>query len=161
MMTFRTAVRTCLRHKYATFSGRASRAEFWWFVLFSWVLMFVVMAVLGSLLYYLTVSTTGASGVSFTPIFSVLVGIAYLSLSVPMIAVTVRRLHDLGLSGWWYGSLFAMLGLAWVFPQSLWVALIFYISALVCMLACVFKGTSGPNKYGPDPLMSTNTEIFE
>ena len=160
MMTFRTAVRTCLRHKYATFSGRASRAEFWWFVLFGWVLTFVVMFVLGSLLFYLTVNT-GLSGVSFTPIFSVLVGIACLGLSVPMIAVTVRRLHDLGLSGWWYGSLFAMLGLAWVFPQSLWVALIFYISALVCMLACVFKGTSGPNKYGPDPLMSTNTEIFE
>ena len=160
MMTFRTAVRTCLRHKYATFSGRASRAEFWWFVLFSWLLTFVVMFVLSSLLFYLTVNT-GVSGVSFTPIFSVLIGIASLGLFVPTVAVTVRRLHDLGLSGWWYGSLFAMLGLAWVFPQSLWVALIFYISGLVCMLACVFKGTSGQNKYGPDPLMGTNTEIFE
>jgi uncharacterized membrane protein YhaH (DUF805 family) len=160
MMTFRTAVRTCLRHKYATFSGRASRAEFWWFVLFSWLLTFVVMFVLSSLLFYLTVNT-GVSGVSFTPIFSVLIGIASLGLFVPTVAVTVRRLHDLGLSGWWYGSLFAMLGLAWVFPQSLWVALIFYISALVCMLACIFKGNSGPNRFGPDPLMNTDTEIFE
>jgi uncharacterized membrane protein YhaH (DUF805 family) len=67
----------------------------------------------------------------------------------------------LGLSGWWYGSVFALLGLAWVFPQSLWVALIFYISVLVVLIACVFKGTSGPNTYGPDPLRPSGAEIFE
>ncbi len=76
MDEFLNAVKTCLR-KYATFSGRASRAEFWWFFLFSLVVN-LVSGILGAFL-------------------SFLVGIALL---VPGLAVGARRLHDIDKSGW-------------------------------------------------------------
>ncbi|MGB8624019.1 MAG: DUF805 domain-containing protein [Paracoccaceae bacterium] len=82
-MDFQTAVRTCLL-KYATFTGRARRAELWWFVLFN-LLVQIVMSLLDGIL-----------GIA---LLSVLFSLAMI---VPNIAVGVRRLHDLDKSGWWY-----------------------------------------------------------
>ena len=76
-MNFSQAISTCLS-KYANFSGRASRPEFWWFFLF----MLLV--------------TVAASMVS--ELFG---GLASLALLLPSIAATARRLHDTGKSGWW------------------------------------------------------------
>ena len=70
-MTFSESVSTCFR-KYATFEGRASRSEYWWFVLFS--------AVLGAI-----------------PALDAIAGIV---LFIPGMAVCCRRLHDRGKSGW-------------------------------------------------------------
>ncbi|RYF48008.1 MAG: DUF805 domain-containing protein [Comamonadaceae bacterium] len=70
------AVRTCLQ-KYADFDGRASRPEFWWFFVFQ-LGVYVVVSFLGSWLYFL----------------------AMLGLALPAIGVGVRRLHDIGKSGW-------------------------------------------------------------
>ena len=76
-MNLLEAVSTCFK-KYATFSGRASRSEFWWFMLFQ-VIVVVVAAVLGQALQ----------------------GIASLVFLLPSLAVSARRLHDNGRSGWW------------------------------------------------------------
>ncbi|MBD8633286.1 DUF805 domain-containing protein [Oxalobacteraceae sp. CFBP 8755] len=76
-MRFTTAIVTCLK-KYATFSGTASRPEFWWFYLFD---------VLISLLTYFTNET-----------ISVIVSAALL---IPTISSASRRLHDTDRSGWW------------------------------------------------------------
>lgn len=81
-MGFADAVRSALS-KYVTFSGRARRSEFWWFALFS-VIVYVVAAVLDA-----------AMGSRFVSI------LASLALLLPSLAVTVRRLHDTGRSGWW------------------------------------------------------------
>ena len=70
------AVKTCFS-KYADFTGRAARPEFWWFVLF-WV---IVLAITGMVSRYLY-------------------GIAALALFIPGLAVGARRLHDTGKSGW-------------------------------------------------------------
>ena len=75
--------------QYADFSGRARRKEYWMFTLFNiimmFVLMFVIMMVKGS------------------PAMLALATIAYsLYIIIPSIAVVVRRLHDIGKSGWWY-----------------------------------------------------------
>jgi uncharacterized membrane protein YhaH (DUF805 family) len=70
------AVKTCF-NKYAEFSGRAARPEFWWFALFQ----FVVLTVLGM-------------------VSSALYGIAALGLLLPGLAVGARRLHDLNKSAW-------------------------------------------------------------
>ncbi len=78
-MSFVDALKTCLVRKYATFSGRATRTEFWWFMLFWTLAVAVVEAILGD-------------GLS---------GLAFLALLVPGVAVTSRRLHDAGMSGWW------------------------------------------------------------
>lgn len=84
-MTFRAAVEKCLRN-YATFTGRAARPEFWWFALF----LFLGNVVLG-----LVDSAILPTDVSLlAPLFG-------LATIVPTIAVSVRRLHDIGKSGWW------------------------------------------------------------
>ncbi len=75
-MTFGESIRTCFS-KYATFDGRATRSEYWWFVLFT----FLVTAALGM------VSET-------------LSGVFSLGVLLPSLAVGVRRLHDIDKSGW-------------------------------------------------------------
>lgn len=70
--------------KYAVFNGRARRAEYWWFTLFS-IIASVVLSVI--------------DGVLGTP--GVLAGIYALAVLLPSIAVAIRRLHDTGRSGWW------------------------------------------------------------
>jgi uncharacterized membrane protein YhaH (DUF805 family) len=81
-MGFADAVRSVLTN-YATFSGRARRAEYWWFVL-AYVLAFVVAAIVDA-----------AIGAQILEIVLVL------GLIVPSLAVSVRRLHDTDRSGWW------------------------------------------------------------
>ena len=86
-MTFIEAVKTCFK-KYGTFSGRASRSEYWYFVLF----------IIGSFLLILLLSSSAGSGFAqFIPLIIIL----YLGILVPTIAVTARRLHDINKSGWW------------------------------------------------------------
>ncbi|MGV7245843.1 DUF805 domain-containing protein [Caballeronia sp. M23-90] len=70
--------------KYATFSGRARRKEYWYFVLFSTIIT-VVLAIVSSLM----------------DIKDVLNGLYNLAVLLPTIAVGVRRMHDTGRSGWW------------------------------------------------------------
>jgi uncharacterized membrane protein YhaH (DUF805 family) len=83
-MDFSQAIKTCL-NKYATFSGRAQRSEYWYFFLFM-VVVNVVASVLDSAIF---------------GDIPVLYLIATLAIIVPSIAVGVRRLHDTDRSGWW------------------------------------------------------------
>lgn len=87
-MDFKTAVRTCFQ-KYATFDGRAGRPEYWWFILF----LFLVQAVTN----ILDATLFGTGGISGQPISA----IVSLALILPVIAVGARRLHDIGRSAWW------------------------------------------------------------
>ncbi len=81
-MSFADAVRSVLS-KYVTFSGRARRSEYWWFVLFT-AIVYIVAGIIDA-----------AAG---TQVIGLLVGLALL---LPSLAVGVRRLHDTGRSGWW------------------------------------------------------------
>lgn len=83
---FKESIIRCFR-KYATFRGRATRAEYWWFSLFGTLLGLVVHAVLQHLL------GTKAAEESM--------GFVLLALFLPMLAVGVRRLHDIDFRGWW------------------------------------------------------------
>jgi len=82
-MSFADAIRTCLMLKYADFSGRARRSEYWWFFLFN-VLLSIVVNVIGSAIH-----------------FGLLSYLVSLALLLPGVGVAVRRLHDTGKSGWW------------------------------------------------------------
>ena len=75
-MDFMTAVKTCFA-KFADFSGRATRSEYWWFVL-AYFILAMVTGFIHEYLYFLVV----------------------LVFLVPMISAGVRRLHDIGKSGW-------------------------------------------------------------
>jgi uncharacterized membrane protein YhaH (DUF805 family) len=76
-MTFQDAIRICFS-KYAEFGGRASRSEYWWFVLF------VLLA-----------------GTALSVISPKLAMVFYLATLLPSLAVATRRLHDTRRSGWW------------------------------------------------------------
>ncbi len=85
-VTFQEAVKKALTVNYCNFSGRSSRSEFWWFMLFGFVLGAVVSIVF-----------------SFSPSLSRIVsGLVSLGLLLPSVGVGVRRLHDINRSGWWY-----------------------------------------------------------
>ena len=81
-MTFTESVESCFS-KYVTFSGRASRSEYWWFYL-----AYILACFAGGF-------TDGLLGTSFISL------IAYLVMLLPCLAVGVRRMHDTGHSGWW------------------------------------------------------------
>ncbi|SLN21119.1 Inner membrane protein YhaI [Aquimixticola soesokkakensis] len=84
-MDFKTATKTCLQ-KYATFSGRAPRSEYWYFILFS---------VLGQFLLSLVDMLLGMGDLSpLSSLFS-------LALVIPTFAAGARRLHDINRTGWW------------------------------------------------------------
>ena len=118
-MDFQTAVRTCFR-KYADFSGRARRSEYWWFVLF----LFIANAVLG--LIDSAIFGFSDPGVGLlAPLFS-------LATLLPSLAVGARRLHDIGRSGWW-----------------LLLALIPLIGFIILLVWFCTRSEEGPNEHGP------------
>ena len=87
-MDFQTSIKTCFK-KYADFSGRASRSEFWFFQLFYLIVVIVAMIIDTMLLGY-TFEDDG-------PVQIILWVVTFL----PFIAVGARRLHDINRSGWW------------------------------------------------------------
>ena len=169
-MSFRKSISQCLR-EYASFSGRATRREFWW-----WLLAVSI----GYLVVLIVANLIG---------FSLLVSIFQLAVVLPTLAVTSRRLHDINKSGWWQ---LAWLGLAvvallpsatgfmvgflraaqeykgrWGFeyedafstpefliPLILGIVISIVLCAPLAILGIVFmarEGQSGPNDFGFDP----------
>jgi len=110
--------------KYATFSGRSRRKEYWYFVLFNFIVSIVLAIV--------DVGVFDAQG-GIGP----LSGIYSLAVIIPGIAVGVRRLHDTDRSGWW-----------------LLIALVPLIGAIVILVFTIQDGTPGDNTYGPSPKLA-------
>ena len=124
-MGFQEAVRTCLQ-KYATFSGRAPRSEYWWFVLFC-ILVGIAAAIISMLLF--GYSPTDPDSVDWVGL------LCSLALLLPSLAVGVRRLHDIDRSGWW-----------------MLLILIPLLGAIVLIIFAAQRGTTGSNRFGADPL---------
>ena len=102
---------------YFDFTGRARRAEFWWFVLV-YIIIVIVLGVIQSILH----------------VGSLLTGLFGLAMLLPNLGVAVRRLHDIGRSGWW---IFIA-----IIPIVGWILIIYWYAQ---------PGTSGANAFGPDP----------
>lgn len=109
--------------KYAEFTGRARRREYWTFVLFN-ILISIGLSIIDSL----TGSFTLERG------FGVLGGLYALAVLIPSLAVGVRRLHDTNRSGWW-----------------LLIGLIPCIGFIVLIIFTVEDSQAGDNQYGPNP----------
>ncbi|MGN6497845.1 MAG: DUF805 domain-containing protein [Tsuneonella sp.] len=142
--------------RYAEFAGRSRRMEYWMFTLLNvivvTVLMFVVLGTGG--LASITQdeaagNMTGAFGALFGGM-GLLILIYGLAVLIPSIAVTVRRLHDRDMSGWWY--LGAIVG-----GMIPFVGILISLGFLVLM---ALPGTPGPNRYGPDPKGQVGAETF-
>lgn len=113
--------------KYAVFSGRARRKEYWFFVLFN-IIISIVLAVIDGV----TGSFSSEAGMGL------LGGIYTLAVLIPGIAVSVRRLHDTERSGWW-----------------LLIALVPLIGAIVLLVFMVQDSKPGQNQYGANPKEAT------
>lgn len=140
--------------RYAEFSGRSRRKEYWMFAL----LVFLVYAVGGAMIFSAIwpALTEGGPTSPFDRLNAVgWLGITVLSLFtlaifIPSIAVTVRRFHDRDMSGWWYLG-FVIAG------QIPKIGPLFSLGMLVLM---VLPGTPGPNRFGNDPKDPLDTEAF-
>jgi uncharacterized membrane protein YhaH (DUF805 family) len=119
-MSFQDAVRTCLQ-KYVTFSGRARRSEFWYFVLFN-VIVGIVAGIIDAI-----IGTRSSNGTGLIQ------NLASLALLLPNLAVGARRLHDTDRSGWW-----------------LLIGLIPIVGAIVLIVFFV-QDSHADNHYGPSP----------
>ena len=113
----------CLTKKYACFSGRARRQEYWLFALFNFIAGIIIGVIAGVL-----VSVTNVTA------FAYLGSIYNLAVLIPGLAVFFRRLHDIGKSGWW-----------WL------LAFIPFIGWIVLLVFCCLDSQPGENKYGPNP----------
>lgn len=110
---------------YAVFSGRASRKEFWMFFLFYIIFLFsfaILDAILGTIIIYTKTESYGL----FTLLY-------FIGTFIPFLAVSVRRLHDIGKSGWWILLSFVPIG------------------NIIYIILLATKGSSFHNKYGPPP----------
>lgn len=122
--------------RYADFSGRSRRQEYWLFVLFTLLVYLACVVVL--------VAVVGFEAGAMEPkpddvpvaglITIMLLVLVYLGLFIPTLAVQVRRFHDQDLSGW-----FVLLGF------------IPYLGWLIVFIFMCIDGTPGPNRFGPDP----------
>ena len=165
--------------KYVDFGGRATRAEYWWWVLFT---------VIGSAIFT-TID-------SFTPLDGLLDTLFTLAVLLPSLAVTARRLHDIGKTGWWQLGWYAVPITAWLVAGVMYLiaviieygsrnasgewsldwddvdwansgealgsflpGAIVLIAAIVITLAVIVwaivwmarRGETGQNRFGPDP----------
>ena len=116
--------------KYAVFSGRARRKEFWYFELFNFII-YIVLSLPQIILLLLAPSP------SLLPLvlgFGVLSWIYSLAVLIPSIAVTVRRLHDTDRSGWW-----------------IFIGLIPLVGGIILLIYMVSDSQAETNQYGPSP----------
>ena len=119
--------------KYATFSGRASRSEYWWWALFT----FTGYLVLGLLAFALGTATSRdggrTPGLLALPLI-ILFAVFLFGILIPTLAVTVRRLHDAGYSG--------LLALLFLLP---------YLGGLIIMIFALLPSSPAGAKYDPVP----------
>jgi uncharacterized membrane protein YhaH (DUF805 family) len=109
--------------KYTVFTGRSRRREYWFFVLFN-ILVSLALAVVD---YF-----TGTYNSAYR--MGLLGGLYTLAVLIPAIAVTIRRLHDTGRSGWW-----------------ILIVLVPIIGGIWLLVLMVFDSQPGENAYGPSP----------
>ncbi len=123
-MTFGDAVRS-VYGKYATFEGRATRPEFWWFLLFYvLVVLCAYVVMIGALIVTRSFVVYGVLGA--------VLGVFGLLTIIPYLAVVVRRLHDTDRSGWWF-----------------WISLIPVVGFIILLALLAAEGTRGYNQFGP------------
>ena len=170
--------------RYADFSGRSRRMEFWMWVLFQFIIGFaflVVMMIVG-----------GAAAMSGDPtqmmamggivlVLYLLLALMGLAFFIPNLAVTVRRLHDTDRSGWWimlyWGPYLLILVAGFVAGAGMsagnpdiggmaggligLVAMLgWFVGCIVLLVFMFLEGTRGPNQYGPDPKGADTGQVF-
>ena len=144
--------------RYAEFSGRSRRKEYWSFFLLNMVViiaLLVLRSVVGGGESMMDAARGGGSVLaiygSLLSGVGILLGVWWLATLIPNIAVNIRRLHDRDMSGWWYlgfivGSMIPLLNIL--------------VSIGFLVIMCL-EGTQGTNRFGADPKGgSTSSDVF-
>ena len=123
-LSFQEAIKIVLTEKYCCFTGRASRSEYWWWVLFTALIGFVMGFVMG---FVFNANLEATRVVSW---------IVNLALFLPGLGLCMRRLHDIGKSGWW-----------------LLIGLIPVVGLILLIVWFCQPSQPGENQYGEEPYM--------
>ncbi len=122
-----------LKNRYAAFKGRATRSEYWYFLLFSIIIALILTAldsmIINPLLGIQPLVETARTGILGT-LFS-------FGTLIPSVALAIRRLHDIGKSGWWI-----LLGV---------IPIVNIIGIFVLLYFCIKDSQPGGNQYGSNP----------
>jgi uncharacterized membrane protein YhaH (DUF805 family) len=113
--------------RWKNYSGRACRSEYWYFILFTVIWLSLVLFIVGAV-------APISEGFAILLYF-----VEYLSIFVPSIALIVRRLHDLNITGW-----------------GIVISFVPVLGGLILLVAMCWPGTAGANSYGP-PTFPGNT----
>lgn len=126
-MGLKEAIRTVFK-KYGTIQGRARRSEYWY-----WQLAIILAYMLIGLI---SISLSGVFQNEETggAVFGILFVLLSIATMIPSITLTVRRLHDINKSGWWY-----------------FICLVPYLGGIVLFIFTLLDSTPGANKYGENP----------
>jgi uncharacterized membrane protein YhaH (DUF805 family) len=123
-----------LTQRYVQFTGRARRKEYWSYVLF-WIIIFVALSIVGAAIDFAVGNFGPDPDRPPRPIVMMIVLLLfYLGTLLPGIAITVRRLHDIGFTGW-----------------LILISFIPYVGAIALLVMMVIPTSFGPNKHGPAP----------
>ncbi|MEO7504801.1 MAG: DUF805 domain-containing protein [Sphingomicrobium sp.] len=141
--------------KYADFTGRAPRPEYWWFYLM-FLIIYIVAMIVDSMI-----------GSALVGPYGILTLLVFLAFIIPTLSAGVRRLHDSDRTGWWmlapmipYGIAFALIGPSMGNPAMMGGAglgaagilmLVGVIVAITVLVFLILPGTKGPNRFGEDP----------
>jgi uncharacterized membrane protein YhaH (DUF805 family) len=117
-----------VKNRYVDFKGRSTRSEFWYFMLF-YVIIGLILVVFDSLLF--SSGSTDAGGSWTGGLLSTLLS---LGLLLPSLGLSIRRLHDIGKTGWW-----------------VLISLVPLIGFIVLLIFYVKDSQPGSNEYGSNP----------
>jgi len=126
--------------KYADFSGRSTRNEYWWFVLANFLAMMVISilgGLIGGLLSFVLGDLGSLLGIGLLMIYTV-------ATIIPSLSVLVRRLHDVGKSGWFY-----------------FIALIPLVGSIILLVFLAKESEAKTNKWGPVPGHSSSAGLAD
>ncbi len=134
MMSFIESVTTCFQ-KFVTISGRASRAEYWWYMLF-YVLCEIPIAALLAGYIGVKANSSADGGFPIIPVVMVtlLICIILFILGIPLLTATIRRLHDTDRDGMWF-----------------FIQFIPYIGSIILLVFMCLPSTPGENRFGQNP----------
>ena len=121
--------------QYADFKGRARRKEYWMFLLFHLIFVFALV--------FLMLFSENTSDESPNMVLIIILALYFLATIVPSIAVTVRRLHDIGKSGSWY-----------------FISFIPYIGGFWLLILTCMDSENKPNKWGENPKGIGNDSVI-
>lgn len=118
-MTYSNAIKSYFK-RFLDFKGRSTRSEFWWPIITIYIITFVTVL--------------SVSAISSPEPWSNLILLLWVVINIlPAVAISVRRLHDMNATGWWYLLNFVFFG------------------GVILLIWFCYSGTVGDNKYGKDP----------